>query len=175
MKDGEEFLSAALGLFSERGSDATSNEDLAAEISSEVAAIGPRHQLLTDLVTPFLDRLEVVVSSYPRHPRWPDQLELMLSDYLDVLVGDRQLVTWIDNDLAVRTHDVVGLRLNELQYRMRVAIRGDGRSSTSRVLASAALGMMWRPVTNLPEIDIEADSDALLAAVLDVARQARES
>lgn len=174
----DELLDAALRLFAEKGFDGASVADLVGEVGMSKAAFGyhleSKDELLVELISPLLADLECTVQAYPREPRFPDELELMLSDYLDVLLTHRKVVVWVDGDKAVTSHPVIGKRLQTNHQAMRRAIRGDGRSSVSRMLAVSALGMVWRPIRNLVEVDVEREKTALIDAVLVVAEQARE-
>ncbi len=172
-----QLLDAALRLFAEKGFDGASVADLVGEVGMSKAAFGyhleSKDELLIELVSPLLADLERTVNAYPRHPRFPDELELMLSDYVDVLLAHRNVVVWVDGDKAVTSHPVIGKRLRSNHQAMRRAIRGDNRSSVSRMLAVAALGMVWRPIRNLVEVEVEEEKAVLISAVLTVARQAR--
>ncbi len=173
----DELLDAALRLFAEKGFDGASVADLVGEVGMSKAAFGyhleSKDDLLVELVSPLIDNLEHTVDAYPRHPRFPDELELLLSDYIDVLLAHRTVVIWVDGDKAVTSHPIIGKRLRANNQAMRRAIRGDRRSSVSRLLAASALGMVWRPIRNLVEVDIEQQKAALMDAVLVVAKQAR--
>jgi len=175
----EELLNAALRLFAEKGFDGVSVADLVGEVGMSKAAFGyhleSKDELLIELVDPLLKRLEQVVSSYPRHPGFPDELELMLADYLDAMLEHRNIVIWVDGDKAVSSHPLVGRRLRATHDAMRQAIRGDRRSSVSRVLSASALGVIWRPLRNLTDVDLENQKAALLDAVMSVAGRAREA
>lgn len=166
-------LETALQLFSVRGFDGVSIADLVGELEMSKAAFGyhleSKDQLLIELADPLLIELENVIASYPRRPRWPDEIELMLSDYIDVLLRHRSTVVWVDEDKAVQSHPVVGLRLRSNHQAMRKALRGDNRSSASRIMSSATLGAIWRPLKNLPDVDIEASREVLLSSALAVA------
>lgn len=173
----DELLDAALRLFAEQGFDGASVADLVGEVGMSKAAFGyhfaSKDDLLVELVSPLMDSLEQTVDAYPRHPRFPGELELMLSDYIDALLGHRTVVIWVDGDKAITSHPTIGKRLRANNQAMRRAIRGDNPSSVSRLLAASALGMVWRPIRNLVEVDVEKQKAALLDAVLAVATQAR--
>jgi hypothetical protein len=99
----------------------------------------------------------------------------MLADYLDAMLEHRNIVVWVDGDKAVSSHPLVGSRLRATHHAMRQAIRGDRRSSVSRVLSASALGVIWRPLRNLTDVDLENQKAALLDAVMSVAGRAREA
>lgn len=175
----DELLNTALRLFAEKGFDGVSVADLVGEVGMSKAAFGyhleSKDDLLIELVDPLLTSLERVVACYPRHPGFPDELELMLADYLGALLEHRDIVVWVDGDKAVSSHPLVGKRLRATNQAMRHAIRGDRRSSVGRVLSVSALGMIWRPIRNLTDVNVENQKAALLDAVMSVAGRAREA
>ena len=87
-----------------------------------------KEQLLIDLVVPLLDDLESTLDRFPHHPTWPDEGQELLTAYLDVLLEHRDLVIWIDGDMAVLGHPTLGARLTDTNRRIREAIRGGNRS-----------------------------------------------
>ena len=169
----DELLTSAIKLFAERGFDGVSVAELVSDADMSKAAFGyhleSKDHLLLELAEPLLSELEAVVSSYSSRPRWPDEIELMLSDYVDVLLRHRDLVIWVDSDKAVQSHPIVGERLRRNHQAMRRALRGDSRSSASRIISSSVLGAIWRPMKSLPDVNIETNKDAVLAAALAVA------
>ncbi len=170
----DELLATALAAFKERGYEGTSVADVVDLMGMSKAAFGyhleSKEQLLVELVEPFLAELEATLDTFPRHPSWPDEGRGLLSAYLDVLIKHRDLVIWIDADKAVLHHPTVGKRLSETNRRMREAIRGDDRSARRRWVAAAALGAMWRPLRNLPEVDVANEKGALLEAAMAITR-----
>lgn len=99
----------------------------------------------------------------------------MLSSYLDVLLEHRDLVIWIDGDTAVLRHPTLGKRLSDLNRRVRDAVRGDNRSAAARLGASAVLGVLWRPLRNMTEIDASRETGAMLDAAMAVVETVRGS
>lgn len=172
-----ELLAAALEAFQEKGYEGTSVADVVLMLGMSKAAFGyhveSKEQLLIELVEPLLDDLEATLDRFPRHPSWPGQGRELLSAYLDVLLEHRDLVIWIDGDKAVLLHPMLGRRLAESNRRIREAIRGDDRSSSARLGASAALGALWRPLRNLPEVDANDHKGAMLAAAMAVVATVR--
>ena len=168
----DELLAAALAAFTAQGYEGTSVADIVAALGMSKAAFGyhveSKERLLVELVEPLLDDLDRVLDAFPHHPSWPDQGRAMLLAYLDVLIAHRDLVIWIDGDKAVLRHPILGKRLSESNRRIRESIRGDDRSSAARLGASAALGALWRPLRNLPEVPAHDERDAMLSAAMAV-------
>lgn len=173
----EDILTAALASFQEHGYEAVSVADIMDELGTADTAGGQhpefKEQLLIQLVQPLLEDIEAVLDRFPRHPSWPDEGRRLLSSYLDVLIGHRGVVVWIDGDKAVLNHSAIGKRLAESNRRIRTAIRGDDRSTAARLGASAALGTMWRPLRNLTDIEVQPEKDAILAVALAVVETVR--
>ena len=175
----DDLLAAALEEFKAKGYEGTSVTGIVERLGMSKAAFGyhveSKEQLMVELVDPLLTDLEAAVSPFPRHPTWPDEGRLLLAAYLDVLIRHRDLLVWVDADRAVLGHPVLGARLAASNRRMREAIRGDSRSTAARLGASAVLGMLWRPLRNLTEIDVAGDKETLLAAAVMVAENSRWS
>lgn len=173
----DELLTAALEAFQARGYEGTSLGDVVVSLGMSRADFGyhfeSKEQLLIDLVEPLLHEVEVTLDRFPRHPSWPDEGQQLLSAYLDVLIGHRDLVIWIDGDKAVLQHPTLGVRLAESNRRVREAIRGDNRSLAARLLASAVLGTLWRPLRNMTEVDAAGEKDAMLAGAMAVVETVR--
>jgi AcrR family transcriptional regulator len=175
----DELLAAALAAFQERGYDGTSVADIVDALGMTKAAFGyhldSKEQLLIELVTPLLDDLDATLDRFPSQPSWPGEGGRLLAAYLDVLLRYRDLVVWIDGDKAVLSHPIVGRRLAESNRRVREAIRGDNRSAAARLGASAALGALWRPLRNLPDVDAEREKEAMLTIAMAVVGKVRSS
>lgn len=173
----DELLDVALRQFAQKGFDGASVADIVGEVGMTKAAFGyhleSKDELLLELVSPLLKRLDHVLGSYPRYPQFPDELERMLYDYVDALLENRRVVIWVDGDKAVTNHPVVGKRLRSTNQAMRRAIRGETSTPTGRVLAASALGMIWRPIRNLTDVNVKKQKEALVDAVLGVATAAR--
>jgi AcrR family transcriptional regulator len=174
----DELLAAALVAFQEKGYEGASVADVVLRLGMSKAAFGyhveSKEQLLIELVEPLLEDLEAALDRFPRHPSWPGQGRALISDYLDVLLEHRDLVIWIDGDKAVLLHPLLGKRLSESNRRVRQAIRGDDRSSAARLGASAALGALWRPLRNLPEVAADDEKEAMIAVAMAVVSTVRE-
>jgi AcrR family transcriptional regulator len=175
----DDLLAAALEAFKAKGYEGTSVADIVERLGMSKAAFGyhveSKEQLMIELVEPLLGDLELAVLPFPRHPAWPDEGRGLLKAYLDVLIYHRDLLVWIDADRAVLSHPLLGARIAESNRRMREAIRGDSRSAAARLGASAVLGMLWRPLRNLTEIDVTGEKEALLAVAVAAVESLRRS
>lgn len=164
-----EMLGVALEIFAARGFAATSIGDLAKATGLSKAAFSyhfsDKDEILVELAMPLLERLEEVVAKRAPAATNEDRLAL-LDDYLGALLDHRLVAVWMDGDKSVASHPTVGRRLKANNRRMSELLSlGDGRAA--RVRASALLGSMWRPIRNLPEIDVAAYRRELTTAALE--------
>jgi AcrR family transcriptional regulator len=175
----DDLLAAALEEFKAKGYEGTSVTDIVDRLGMSKAAFGyhveSKERLMIELVDPLLTDLEAAMEPFPRHPTWPDEGGELLAAYFDTLIRHRDLLVWVDSDRAVLSHPVLGARLAASNRRMREAIRGDSRSTAARLGASAVLGMLWRPLRNLTDIDVAGAREPLLAAAVVVAETVRSS
>lgn len=174
-----DLLGAALEAFKDSGYEGTSVTDIVDRLGMSKAAFGYhiefKEQLLVLLVEPLLDDLEECIDSFPQRPSWPDQGRALLASYLDVLIEHRDVVIWVDGDKAVLEHPILGERLDKLNRRVRIAIRGDDRSAAARFGSAAALGALWRPLRNLTELTAvgEDEKESMLDAAMAVVATVR--
>jgi AcrR family transcriptional regulator len=164
-------LTAALDSFARRGYDATSVAELAAATGMSKAAVSyhfrTKNDLLHAVADPLLDSLDALLERHPPVPRWPDQVQALLADYLAALTEHRQVAAWVDSDKAVLNHPQIGARLHHNSERICQAITGhtaDGTAAT--VHATAALGSLWRPLRTLTPAHLDTHRDALLHAAM---------
>jgi AcrR family transcriptional regulator len=164
-------LTAALDAFTGRGYDATSVAELASATGMSKAAVSyhfrTKNDLLHAVADPLLDSLDAILDSHPPAPRWPDQVQALLGDYLATLTDHRQVAAWVDSDKAVLNHPQIGARLHHNTERICQAITGhaaDGTAATVR--ATAALGSLWRPLRTLTPAQLDTHRDALLHAAM---------
>ncbi len=161
-----ELVQAALAAFIDNGYEATSVGRLAELTGLSKAAFtyhfSSKEALLVEIATPLLDSLHRIGRSHPRVPEWPDEVRSLLTDYIDALIANADVVTWIDGDKAVLNHPALGARLRRSNVRMRKAIAGRDASERALVQAAAVLGMLWRPMRNLDARNVVRARDAVL-------------
>lgn len=148
----DDLLTAALELFVDRGYEGTSVADLAQATGLSKAAFvyhfASKEELLFELAGPLLDDLDTALDAYEaRNGAGPDLTEA-LADYLAVLQRHRDVARWIDGDKSVLNHAELGARLDANNRRVHRILVGARPSRTDRALASAVLGMLWRPIRN---------------------------
>ena len=164
-------LAAALNSFTRRGYDATSVAELAAATGMSKAAVSyhfrTKNDLLHAIADPLLDSLDALVERHPQPPKWPDEVQALLNDYLTTLTEHSQVAAWIDTDKAVLNHPEIGARLHRNTDRMSHALTGspaDGTAAAAR--AAAALGSLWRPVRALTPEQLATHRDAIIHAAM---------
>ena len=147
-----DLLAAALELFDERGYRGTSVADLAQATGLSKAAFvyhfGSKEELLFELSAPLLDELDDVLDRHEKIPVADRRLEATLGDYLGALYRHREIARWIDGDKSVLNHGDLGARIDANNRRAHRLLCGPRPSDTARALASAVLGMLWRPIRN---------------------------
>ncbi len=166
----DEMLQAALEAFAVHGYDGTSIADLADATGMSKAAFSyhfaGKDEILVELAEPLLAELESVTGD--RQPsNDPAELRALLEDYTDALLRHRTVAIWVDGDKSVVNHPTIGARLKDNNRAMRALIAGPGASRRDRIRASAVLGAIWRPIRNLPDIDIASHKDEIIAIALD--------
>lgn len=162
-------LHVALELFAARGYAATSIGALAKATGMSKAAFSyhfkDKDEILVDLAEPLLKQLEEVVVKRATAST-DEERRALLDDYLGALLDHRLVAAWMDGDKAVASHHDIGRRLKANNRRMGELLNlGGGRAG--QVRASALLGSMWRPIRNLPEIDVAEFRRGLVEAALD--------
>jgi AcrR family transcriptional regulator len=159
-------LAAALDGFTSRGYDATSVAELAAATGMSKAAVSyhfrTKNDLLHALADPLLEELDALIERHPSRPRWPDEVQALLEDYLTALTDHNQVAAWVDSDKAVLNHPQIGARLHRNTERMCHAITGSTADGAATVRAMAALGSLWRPIRTLTPAQLATHRDALL-------------
>lgn len=171
----DQLLDAALEAFGRQGYEGTGIAELASMTEMSKAAVGyhfpSKEHLLRELVQPLLDRLEQVVAGGDGPVDWPDGARRLLGGYLSALTDHRSVAIWVDGDKSVLNHPEVGQRLDRVNETVVEALAGSHPGDLDRMIVTAALGSLWRPVRSLPDLDLRArQGDLLEAAMAVVAR-----
>ncbi len=144
--------STARSMFLERGYNATTIGDIAAEIGVSKAAVSyhfrTKSAFLDELVEPFVQRLEQVVDEHAGGPS-PNAARAVLGAYLDALLEDVEVARWVDTDIAVQLDPRFAERLRRVTDQVVDAVTAGGRTEADRITGLAALGALWRPVRQL--------------------------
>ncbi len=161
-------LEAAQRLFSQRGYDKTTMTDIAEELGVTSAALyyhfDSKDALLCLLVEPLLVAVDHVIARAKRPEGEPRTNRTLLAEYFEVLVRLQPTVCIVAHDAAVLHHPEVGARLRDQRALLEEMLYGDGTQARPKVLAAAALGALWQPVTSLDQRDLHSYSDAIVDA-----------
>jgi AcrR family transcriptional regulator len=172
----QRILDVALELFLAHGFEKTSIRDIAARAQFTGAGIyyhfRSKDDLLKSLVEPFVACLDDIVEmARPDHSR--SGRRALLGAYLDLLIDQRAVARFVATDVAVLHHPDVGRRIDDLDRRFRALLAGPGTGPAGDVIACAAMGALWRPVVQLPEVDVAGMRPVLLRAATNTLRTAR--
>lgn len=162
-----EILAAAAVLFADKGYEATSLREIAEPLGITKAALyyhfRSKDELAIALTEPLIEDLEQLVADTA-------DTAALLSGYVRVLLAHHQVVGIISRDLSLLHHPMIGQRLERQTDTVR-SVLGDGLPSTDqRLLASAALGAVWRPVVQLDHTEVAPRSQLLVEAAQAVLR-----
>lgn len=170
----DRILEAALRLFSERGYQAVTVRELAAEVGLTSAALyhhfPSKEACLEALVFPYIERLEAVLADHPRvlAPSRED-LRGLLADYLQGLLHTPDVTRLADRDPAVASHAELRSRLDAIVEDLLRRLAGDNQTPEAVVRATAALGALRRPVLRL-DLDITPFANELVELTLGILR-----
>lgn len=171
----DELARSALALFVERGFTGASVADIAATLDVSKAAVSyhfpTKDDLLLELVEPVLSELEGVVAATGVIEDEED-LRAFLSRYAAALLSHAEVATWLDADLGVLAHPLVGDRVEALHAATRHLLTGSDEPA-AEVAAASALGALWRPVRNLGAA-VEHERDQLIESAVAVLRVAAD-
>lgn len=165
-------LRVALEMFAERGFAGTSIGDLAAATGLSKAAFSyhfsSKDEMMLELVDPLLRRMERLVTAHEELLGF-DTIESVLGAYIDALLDNRTVAVWIDGDKSVSSHPDIGARLERVNAGMRRLIAAGDPDPDADVRASSVLGVIWRPIRNLADVDVSEHRRQILSAALEVA------
>ncbi|MFN2557237.1 MAG: TetR/AcrR family transcriptional regulator [Nitriliruptorales bacterium] len=161
---GPQVLPAALELFTRQGFHGTSMQDVATRLAITKPAlyhhVRSKEEVLTRLAEPFLADLDAFLADPPA-----GRIRV-ISAYLEILARHRSMLKIIGCDPSARNHpalrDRVAAQLDAL-YRL---LAGANAEAGDRVRAVAAVGALWQPLAELPELDLKSQRADLVGAAL---------
>ena len=160
----DQIVRSARAALTQRGYDATTIGDLAAELDISKAAIAyyfpTKDSFLDEFLEPFLDELETAIDRAPAEP------QAVLDAYLDVLTDDLEIAVWMDTDPAIARHERYSSRIADINARVVSVISGRSDRKVDRLRALGVLGGIWRPARESNRADLEAHHDEIVAAAL---------
>lgn len=166
----QRLLDAALELFSQRGYDGTTVNDIAKAVDIRPATMyhhfANKEAVLRALVEPVAEAIDQLIAAAPGVDSTAESRRIVLSQYLELLIRWRPTVCFLLDDPAVRSHPQVGQRLQGQQSHLQALLAGDEAQPAAAAAAAAALGALWRPVTNLGADELAAHQATIVDAAV---------
>jgi AcrR family transcriptional regulator len=161
----------ALVLFSTRGYEATSLQEIAAALDVTKAALyyhfPSKAALLQSLADPFLDAEQALLDGYGADPLTATARRALVRALADLLLEYRPIVAWLAQDITAAAQPGIAERVAEHAERVQQLLVGCTAGGAARVRAAAAMGALTRPFTALPDLDLDVVQDTVVAAALD--------
>jgi AcrR family transcriptional regulator len=163
-------LDAALELFSEHGFEGTTIQQIADRLGVTKAALyyhfeSPKDEILAALIAPATDGLDSLLDDYEQRPRTPGQRRRFVEAYIDLLLGQRQLIAYMASDLAVLSHPAVSAGHAQRHERLQAMLMDEALTFRERIRVTVTLkGIAGALATNY-----DADAVELREALLECA------
>jgi AcrR family transcriptional regulator len=160
-------LDAALDLFSEHGFDGTTIQQIADRLGVTKAALyyhfeSPKDEILAALVAPATEGLDSLLDAFEARPRTPGQRRRFAEAYIDLLLGQRQLISYMASDLAVLAHPAVSAGHSERHARLEAMLLDDALSFKDRIRVTMALKGIAGTLAQNPDVDAAELREALV-------------
>jgi AcrR family transcriptional regulator len=163
-------LDAALKLFSEHGFEGTTIQQIADTLSVTKAALyyhfeSPKDEILAALIAPATEGLDSLLGEYEARPRTPASRRRFAEAYIDLMLGQRELIAYMTSDLAVLSHPAVAAGHRERHRRLEAMLMDDTVSFKERIRVTMAL----KGIVGTLAQNAEADAAELREALVEVA------
>ncbi len=122
--------------------------------------------LLFALTADFFAELDAVMARHPEDPEWPTGVEQLVTDFVSVVLANRDVALLIHQDNYLSSRDEFGKRLHGALLQIRRAITGPTPTGADTVAAVSAIGGIWRPIEILAPIDVADHIDAIVGVIL---------
>jgi AcrR family transcriptional regulator len=163
----ERIQAAAMDLFSERGIQQTSLQDIANRLGITKPALyyhfDSREDLVRTLVQPLIDSFETFISSMEAAA--PVEPRRLLADYFDMAYRNRDISEIVVRDLSTLTYLDLGPRFIGWRTRLMHLLVGPSPSLSQQVAGIVAIGGMADATVMFPDVPAE----DLRAAAVDAA------
>lgn len=160
----------ALVLFSTYGYDATSLQQIATTLDVTKAALyyhfPSKAMLLHSLADPYVDAERTLLDGYGEGPLDAALRRELLRALIDLLLAYRPIIAWLTRDLAALGQPGIGAGVAANADRLQRLLVGADTDEAGQVRAAAAVGALTRPFTVLPDLDLSALHDTIVAAAL---------
>lgn len=149
---------ASLQLFAERGYANTSLRELAERLGLTKAALyyhfRSKEDILRSLIEPVLDQIDTLLDRHaPLEPN--ASLSTFLSEYIDILVANRPLITVLASDPSTWVRAGIGDRVRIQEQRQHAVLAGAMPNRRRELRAWSALGAL-----RLGALQLESDDPA---------------
>lgn len=170
-------LDAALGLFSEHGFDGTTLQQIADRLGFTKAALyyhfRSKDDLLQALIAPAAVGLDALLDTYEGEPDTPGQRRRFVTDYVDFLLEQRRLISYMASDIAIVAHPMIATGARERQARIRALLAGEGLEFSQEVRVAVVFKAMAGVVAQYPDADVAELRRALIDLARDLLRPGR--
>jgi AcrR family transcriptional regulator len=171
-------LDAALKLFSEHGFDGTTIQQIADTLGVTKAALyyhfeSPKDEILGALIAPATEGLDSLLEEYEARPRTPASRRRFAEAYIDLMLGQRQLIAYMASDLAVLCHPAVSAGHRVRHKRLEAMLIDDALSFKERIRVTMALKGIGGTLAQNPEAESGELREALLEAAIALLRGPR--
>jgi AcrR family transcriptional regulator len=160
----------ALALFATRGYEATSLQEIAADLDVTKAALyyhfPSKADLLHSLADPLLEEERRLLAGYSDGPLDAAARREFVRTLIDLLLAHRPVVAWLTRDLSALAQPGIGERVEANTDRVQRLLAGADQSVAGQVRAAAAVGALTRPVTVLHDVDLSMLRGTIMAAAL---------
>lgn len=170
-------LDAALELFSEHGFDGTTLQQIADRLGFTKAALyyhfRSKDDLLQALIAPAVVGLDALLTAHEGQPDTPGQRRRFVIDYVDFLLEQRRLISYMASDIAIVAHPMIATGARERQARIRALLAGEGLEFSQEVRLAVAFKAMAGVVAQYPDADVAELRRALIDLATDLLRPGR--
>ena len=162
------FVAAALDLFLEHGYNGTSLQMIGDRLGVTKAAVTyhfhSKEELLAAVITPAFDDLRALLEQAEGVKREGARRKQALTSYIDYLIRQRRVASWLSRDVAALTHAAVLEPAQELSGRIDALLISDDGSPIAQIWGAAISQALTGPMLN--EIDVS--DDDLRAQLMDI-------
>lgn len=168
----QEILVTALDLFLAQGYEATSLREIAERLDITKAALyyhfPAKEQIVVELSREFFNGMGNLVAKARAARHEPDRerrrVEL-LSEYLDLLVSNTEVVDLLSRNPATQNHPDIGLRGRNLLEAFTAEVAGPDARSEDKLRVACAIGVV-HAVVMAPVVDTEKAKRIILGAAV---------
>jgi AcrR family transcriptional regulator len=165
----ERILENALALFTERGLDGTTLQQIADRLGVTKAALyyhfRSKDDLVAALIEPAFEDLDTLLTGHSDDLDTPSQRRQALEGYLDYLLRFRRLMSWLSRDLAALANPAMASRGANYPERIARILGGPELDFAASIRIAVVLGGIQTTIATHPEADPAELREALLATV----------